>query len=250
VQYRGLLIEHHFPKLAEFLRWFPDQKNRPDITYVELCKEAYQILPEKQFAPLSELIEGNAFDKKAAKWRFYGNSSRLFALYLRPILTAVDFICDDKNHSLTDMINILKKHYQAEKTPADLKLCDELGLTVPKSMLKYLKKNHDDKYIDPYRFEFYVYHKMYHHLNRGRLFCNDSISYRDLECDLAPDEVVNDVEEITKKFGYHKIPIYCDEYLDKMLEKLDVAWEETTKGINTGTSGIPTAWKAVAPSFG
>ncbi len=225
-----------FPKLAEFLRWFPNQKNRPDVTYSALSEEAYKILPEEQFVPLSELIEGNAFDKKAAKWKFYGKSSRLFALYLRPILTAVDFIYYDKDHPIIELINVLKKHYQAGKTPASLKLCDDLGLTVPKGMLKYLKKNPDDKYLDPYRFEFYVYYKMYHHLDRGRLFCNDSVSYCDLECDLVPDEVVDNVEAITKKYGYHKIPIFCDEHLDNMLEKLDAAWERTTKGINTGSN--------------
>ena len=223
-----------FPKLAEFLKWFPEQKNRSNITYTTLSEEAYKILPEEQFIPLSELISGNAFDKKAAKWQFYGKSSRLFALYLRPILTAVDFTYYENEHPITDMINVLKKHYEAGKTPTSLKLCDDLGLTVPKGMLKYLKKNPDDKYLDPHRFEFYVYYKMYHHLDRGRLFCNDSVSYCDLECDLVPEKVVDDVEAIAKKYGYHKIPIYCDAHLDNMLEKLNAAWVRTIKGINTG----------------
>ena len=223
-----------FPKLAEFLKWFPEQKNRPDVTYATLSEDAYKILPEEQFIPLSELISGNTFDKKSAKWQFYAKSSRLFALYLRPILTAVEFTYYEKEHPITDMINVLKKHYKAGKTPASLKLCNDLELTVPKAMLEYLKKNPDDKTLDPHRFEFYVYYKMYHHLDRGRLFCNDSISYCDLECDLVPDKVVDDVEAIAKKYGYHNLPIYCDAYLDNMLGKLDAAWDRTTKGIYSG----------------
>lgn len=225
-----------FPKLAEFLHWFPTQKNRPDVTYSTLSTEAYKILPEEQFIPLAKLISGNAFDKKAAAWKFYGESSRMFTLYLRPILMIVNFDYYDKNNPIMNMINILKNHYASGKTSGSFKLCDDLGITIPKKMLPYLKKNPDDQYINPYRFEFFVYNKMYHHLNRGKLFCNDSVSYCDLECDLVSDEIINDVEKIAKKYGYQKIPIYCDEHLDNKLNDLDAAWDRTTQGIDSGTN--------------
>lgn len=239
-----------FPKLAEFLKWFPEQKNRPNVAYSELSQEAYRILPEEQFIPLSELIAGSAFDKKAARWEFYGKSSRLFALYLRPILTAVDFNYYTKDNPIIEMIHLLKTHYASGKPPASLKLCDDLGLTVPKSMVQYLKTSPQDKYIDPHRFEFFVYEKMYHHLDRGRLFCNDSVSYCDLECDLVPDKVVDNVEAIAKKYGYHKIPIYCDSHLDEKLNELDVAWERTTESINSGCNqGIKISQEEKNPTW-
>ena len=225
-----------FPKLAEFLKWFPNQKNRPSITYDLLSEEAYKILPEEQFLPLSELIAGSAFDKKAAKWKFYGEASRIFTLYLRPILMAVDFEYCDKDHYIIGLMDLLKNHFNAGKTSASFKLCDEIGITIPKNMLPYLKKNPEDQHVDSYRFEFFVYSKMYHHLDRGRLFCNDSVSYCDLECDLVPDEIVDDVEAIAKKFGYQKIPIYCDAHLDKMLDELDTAWDRTAEAISSGTN--------------
>jgi TnpA family transposase len=212
-----------FPKLAEFLKWFPKQKNRPDATYSTLSEEAYKILPEEQFVPLSELISGNSFDKKAAKWKYYGESSRIFTLYLRPILMAVDFNYYDKDNKIIDMMNLLKAHYAAGKTSGSFKLCDDLGITVPKSMLPFLKKNPEDQYIDPHRFEFFVYSKMYHHLDRGRLYCNDSVSY----CD---------IEKIAGGLGYHKISIYCDAHLDAKSAELDTAWEVTTNAIDSGTN--------------
>ena len=75
-------------------------------------------------------------------------------------------------------------------------------------MLHYLKSNPNDVCIDPRRFEFFVYAKMYHHFHRGRLFCNDSVSLSGfVEDDLVPDEMVDNVEEIAKKFGYSTLPI-------------------------------------------
>lgn len=235
-------IDHHaklvvdFPKLAEFLRWFPEQRNRPEMPYAKLSEEAYCILPEEQFIPLADLIKGQSFDAKAARWGFYGKASRTFALYLRPILMAVDFEYYEKDHPITILIAILKKHYQAGKAPSTLKLCDDLGITIPRSMVKYLKRDPQDSAIDPYRFEFYVYQKMFHHLDRGRLFCNDSVSFCNLDCDLVPESLVDEVEAIAEKFGFPNIPIFCDEYLDESIEKLDAAWERTTDGISSGAN--------------
>jgi hypothetical protein len=64
---------------------------------------------------MSELIAGNAFDKKAARWKFYGEASRIFSLYLRPILTTVNFEYFEKYHPKTDMINMLKKIIHEER---------------------------------------------------------------------------------------------------------------------------------------
>ena len=76
-----------FPKLATFLKWFPTRS--PDMTQDELNEMAYSILPKEQFSALAEFLEGKSFDKKAALWKYYGKSSRIFSLYLRPIFTTV-----------------------------------------------------------------------------------------------------------------------------------------------------------------
>jgi len=225
-----------FPKLAEFLLWFPQQKNKSEVRAPELSAEAYKILPEEQFAPLSQLIAGHVFDKKGAKWEFYGKSSRRFALYLRPIITSVTFDFYIKDHFVMTLINLLKDHYSTGKPPATLKISDHIKLKIPDKMLKYLKKDPDDDLIDPHRLEFFVYQKMFHHLNKGRLFCNESVSYADLDCDLIPEEMVDDVIEISEKFGFPRIPIYCDQHLDEMLKKLDEAWDRTTDGIDSGSN--------------
>ncbi|MBE9527512.1 MAG: Tn3 family transposase [Proteobacteria bacterium] len=236
------MMEHNscmvtdFPKLAEFLKWFPMRDKK--LTQDELDQAAYKILPEKQFPTLAEFIEGNTFDKKAAKWEFYLKSSRIFSLYLRPILMAVPFVFYKKNHQIMELINMLKTHYMNNGIPSTFKLSDDLGFTIPASITPYLKRKSTDEQVDPYLFEFFVYQKMYHHLDRGRLCCNDSISFCDIEQDLVDDDLVDNVEDIATEFGYSKIPIYCDQRLDDAIQKLDNAWDTTTENIrldyNTG----------------
>ena len=226
----GLVID--LPKLARFLKWFPNRK--PGLTHEELNHEAYKILPEEQFPALAQFLQGNHFDEKAAKWEFYFKSSRLFALYLRPIMLAVPFVFYKEKSDLMDYIELIKNHYGRGKSPSSFKLPTDLEGTLSPTTIAYLKKNLSDEQIDPHLFEFFVYQKMYRRLEKGLLCCNDSVSYCDIDHDLISDALVDDVEKIANEFGYPKIPIYCDERLDEALKALDNAWDRTTKRISLG----------------
>lgn len=226
-----------FPKLAKFLKWFPSkEKDVAQPTYTELAREAYNILPKSQFELIAAFIEGKTFDKKAATWNYYRKSSALFSRYLRPVMLTVGFELVDQNNNLTQLITLLKTYYSKEKYPANLKIkiTDTIAVLITKRLLPYLKSESDPEYFDPYRFEFYIYWRMNHHITKGKLFCNDSISYSDLEHDLVPEEFIDNIEEISIKFGYNKIPIYCDKQLDDTLSNLELAWRETNKNIDNG----------------
>ncbi len=218
-----------FPKLAMFLKWFPNRS--PNMSQDELNEAAYNLLPKEQFSAMAEFLEGKSFDKKAALWQYYGKSSRILSLYLRPIFTTVKLEYYKENSYIGDLVSLLKTHYASGKSPSDLKICDDLSFTIPQNMIPYLKREPADTLINPYLFEFFVYQKIYHEIDRGRLYCNDSVSYCDIDADLVDDALVDDIEEIAVEFGYPKLPIYCDQRLDEALQELNTAWERTTHNI-------------------
>jgi len=220
------------PKLAKFLKWFP--KRNPGLSHDELNQTAYKILPEEQFPVLAQFLEGNTFDKKAAIRDFYLQSSRLFSLYLRPILLTVPFVFYKEESDIMALINILKEHYTRGKNPSTFKLPKDLEATISQSILPYLKKDPNDQQIDPHLFEFFVYQKMYRRLDKGLLCCNESVSYCDIDHDLVDDKLVDEIEKIAHEFGYPRIPIFCDQRLDEALTMLDDAWSRTTKRIRLG----------------
>ena len=226
----AIIVE--LPKLVMFLQWFPGRDK--NLTYNKLNKIAYEMLPEAQFLVLAEFLKGSSFDKKAAEWEHYLKSSRLISLYLRSIIMAVPFVYFKKGSQIMEMLNLLKNHYMAKKSPKSFLLSEEVKAMIPDNMLPYLKAKSTDEYINSHLFEFYVYKKMHHQLDRGRLCCNDSISYCDIELDLIDDALVDDVEKIAMDFGYPKIPIYCDKRLDDALNGLDHAWNVTTENIRLG----------------
>ena len=130
------------------------------------------------------------------------------------------------------LVKIIKSHYATGKSPVKLQILGDEALNIPASILKYLKSNAEDIYLNPYRFEYYVYQKIYHHLYRGRVFCNDSVSYRDIDADLIPENMVEKALETVKQYGYTKIAIYCSEHLDQKLSELTHAWQNLYKNID------------------
>jgi TnpA family transposase len=226
----GLIVD--LPKLAKFLKWFPKRKS--GLNHEELNQAAYHILPEEQFPALAQFLEGSVFDKKAARWAFYLESSRQFALYLRPIMLTVPIVFYKKDSDIMRLIDLLKTHYGAGKSPASFKLPSDLEDTISRTMIPYLKENPTDEHIDPHLFEFFVYQKMYRRLKKGLLCCNESVSYCDIDHDLVDDAMVDNVDEIANEFGYPKIPIYCGSHLDEVLNLLDNTWDRTTKRISSG----------------
>ena len=218
-----------FPKLAKFLKWFPERDE--NLTHEQLSEIAYRILPKEQFTVLADFLSGDDFDKTAMKWQYYANSSRLISLYLRPIVLAIPFYYYKPDSQIMGLIGLIKTHYSSGKSPSALHIADDLGLTVPKRLVHYLKRHPEDENLDPHLFEFYIYQKIFHLINRGKLCCNASVSYCDIDYDLINDALVDDVDSIAKEFGYPKIPIYCDERLDEALANLDQAWETTTNNI-------------------
>jgi TnpA family transposase len=224
----GSRIVADFPKLSKFLKWYPTRDKQ--LTHDELDKIAYNILPEEQFPKLAEFLDGKSFDKKAAQWKFYSKQSRKFSLYLRPILLAIPFEYYKDDSHIMELINLLKTHYSSKKSPSKLELSNDI-IKIPKNMVQYLKRKPNDDLIDPYLFEFFVYQKIYHQIDRGKLCCNDSVSYCDIDHDLIDDSLVDNAEKISAEFGYPKIPIYCDKRLDDALKELDGVWDKTTENI-------------------
>lgn len=224
-----------FPKLAEFLRWFPNEENKT-LNFESFIQKAYKILPQGQFSIMAAYLEGKVFDKIKVQWEFYENSSGLLARYLRPIMLHVDFSFINRKSNIMKLLKELKSHYAKKKNPGSFKISSDTTLIKEKSIIKYLKSTNNPNYLDPYRLECYIYFKMYHHIRKGVLYCNESISYKDIENDLVPENIVDQVEEIANKFSYNKIPFYCNQRLDDALDELNKTLIETNANIDSGAN--------------
>ncbi len=217
-------IVKNCPSVSQFLRWFTGYENK-HLIKKKYYKEAYEIINKDNFEKLAQFFERSDFDIKRSTWDYVETISRSIALYLRPIVLAVDFEHYLPNHASIALIQEIKSHYLSGATPSKLQISETTSLPITKSMIPYLKSKKEDQFLNPHRFEFYVYKSLFHHLDRGRIFCNDSVTYRDIDADLVSDDIVEEAEEIVQPYGYYKIPIYCSTHLDQKLEELNGKWK-------------------------
>jgi hypothetical protein len=231
---KGLMLE--MPNLGQFLIWFSSKEEKPNLSSEEFRQLGFDILPKEKQIAIADLIWGVGFDKKTEKWKYYESQSRRIAMYFRPILLAVDLEFHKKDALIAKLIKELRDYFISEEPTSKFPqaLSSKLIEKMPKGALELLKSSNAPEEINSARFEFYIYDKMYNQIDRGRLFCNDSVSYCDLDYDLVPDALVDDAVAICEELGHKKIPVYCDERLDKALADLEEAWIQTNKNIDEG----------------
>lgn len=78
-----------------------------------LIHREYGILPKEQFFVLAEFLDGESFDKKAALWEYYGKSSQIFSLYLRPIFLSVTFEYFRESSHISNLMDVLKSQWMS-----------------------------------------------------------------------------------------------------------------------------------------
>jgi len=237
----GASLSASWPKVSKILRLIPSDTISPETQYREFQQRAFSILPQSEYEKLADFMDGTAFDREKERWSFFSESSRSIALYLRPILLCVNFEYHAENKILPKLISLLKGHLGKNKPISEFLTTNE-DLDIPEDIVQYMLKTDADRdgkqYIDPAKLEFYIYRRMFYALDHGTLYCNDSVSFRNLEIDLVSDETLGRAEEIASEFGYPKIPVYCRERLDKLEQELHESWMITNKniidGINNG----------------
>ena len=99
-------IKTEFPSLVQFLTWFSSETTEIRISSQDFQQEGFNIMAREKQLEMANYISGKSFDKEAAKWDFYEKSSRLIALYLRPILLEVTFGYYKPNGKILPLITI------------------------------------------------------------------------------------------------------------------------------------------------
>jgi len=234
-------VIQELPHVGQFFSWFANKDDaalKHNMSIEAFKQIGFNILPKDKQIAIADLVWGSGFNKKSAQWDYYEKQSRRIAMYFRPILLAVDFEFYKTDSLIMQLIDALRAYYSSHGHHATLiqSIPAEVMEKVPGAAMVLLKKSDNPHEISASRFEFYVYEKIYHQIDRGRLFCNDSVSYCNLDDDLVPDEFVDKADEICGKLGYHKIPVYCDERLDQALNELESAWIRTNQNIENGAN--------------
>lgn len=83
----------------------------------------------------------------------------------------------------------------------------------------------------PDKYEFYLYQSIVRAIDKGYIFCNESIRYKSLSADLLSDKVWQKKDELIQKLGYPNIAVNIEQRLNELENKLHAKILEVNKRI-------------------
>lgn len=233
----------NLPKVSKLLRYMGTEGKNVDSTI--FWNTANIILPQSQYIPTADYIDGTVFDPEEARWKFYSNNSRRIKGYLRTLFVSIEF--KSGNPYLLDAINFLKSSLRSKISLNSLKMKDFPDKFIPASKKKYLQttkkiaikteKSKSYKTVRTYeadKYEFFLYQTIAKAIERGSVFCEDSHKYKSLASDLISDADWLNKNNLIKKLHYPNIGLDINQKLSLWEDKLHQTLIKVNRRIQAG----------------
>jgi TnpA family transposase len=196
-------INRYKKKAGELIGWYADD-NIMQCSGSSIQEKAYTVMAKEDILTLSKaLLEDNRSSITTLIWEYHKNNYRCILLNLRPLFQAIDFETNSKLEPLQKAINYLKSIFKQDKKLCDMELKNiPLQHIYPKSLVnEFFKTNSkNQKIINIYQYEFYIYNLIRYNLKTGRVFINNSLEYKNFDEDINISPTwAQDQENILKK---------------------------------------------------
>lgn len=220
-------------KAGKIFDLFPDKTVADD----KLRPKAFKIVPEEKFSILKAHVTQD-FDEKGFCWDYYKKASRTISTNLRPIIKVLEFSSDEVNHPLIQALNFLKATWKSNKSLTQVKMDTFPTDCIPKYLESYIydtvtavKKSQKSLNVEAY--EFMVYDQLAKELDAGKIFVNDSFSFKSLKQDLTPDWP-NNKKEVLEKLNNPVLNTPIQEQLESFQAELEPLITQVNQNIAQG----------------
>lgn len=228
-------IYKHFKPAGYLLNMFLNPK-LSRLVFKEIQKKAYKRLSKAKLKLVSKYLMEQCIDKTAYEWEFHANNYRCIIKNLRPVFMAIDFECNINNAYLLSGVRFIKNAFQQNKTLNPLEFNKFPKQFIPEKLKKYIFEiDKKKKQINSYKYEFCVYNQLINHIEKGLIFCNDTIQYKSFEADLGIT-VSSDKEreKILKSIDVPKLTTPIEDRLKALKEELENLYKITNENISNG----------------
>ena len=203
-------------------------------TFNAVAKEAYKIMPKETIAKVASQLMNQDFYKDTIEWQYYEEHAQFMKLNLRPILNALTFEADKKDHPLLEAITFLKgvfeKNIPLTKIPSSL----FPQRVIPKKYREIIIDHEGN--IRPYHYEFLVYYKLKDYLVKNIIYLNDSTQYKSFDEDAKINLEGGNREKLLKKLNKPKLCISLKERLITLEKEIEELYSEVNKNIANGSN--------------
>jgi TnpA family transposase len=221
------IVRTKLKSAGSLLKYFIDVDMDDDLSFGEVRKKAFKLLPAESIRLLSNHLDNNDFDSRQYEWQFIDKQSSKVKKLIRSIFMAIDVEFIHLKEELAEQYQITHLEMTEFKTIKTINLD-----LVPKSDRLYMEG--DNTKNTAYRFEYFLYRKAEQLFHSNALTVKESVNNRRLVSDLIQPKEWANKEDIIKKTGLDKLATSINHTLDSKHQQLEQKLKEVSNHIFSG----------------
>ncbi len=229
--------QEDFKKVGNVLQVIIDEDISEHTVFKDIQRRVFSILDRPKLTELAnQILNTSKIDEKAFRWERIDALALQFKRQIRPIFMTIDFVTTDIEDSLMNAIHFLKEVLMKRKTLLKYDIEDIPQTFIQNGTKRYLYTKDDahSKRLLIDRYEFLIYHSLWHRLQSGDVFCRDSIQYRSFEDDLVDEDTWVHKESMIQDFNLTKLQQPIEQHLKELENKLEARIISINKRITSG----------------
>ena len=222
--------------VGKILHLFVDESIPDSTPFGDVRPKAFAIVAKEQFPLLNTHFMREELDEDKFTWEHYSVLSKRITRNIRPLTRTIDFESEDPQNPLIKALDFLRETFKKGTALSKIKSEDFPTDFIPLFLKPYLYADEilldgKKKKINVHQYEFLVYDQLEHQLNSGKIFINNSVSFKSLKKDLG-DEKRNEKFLKTLKNPVLTTPIKTQ--LEAFKKELDPLILEVNQKIKSG----------------
>ncbi|SGZ15090.1 Transposase [Moritella viscosa] len=221
------IVRTKLKSAGDLLKYFINDEMDDELSFGEVRKKAFKLIPAESIRLLSEHLDNSDFDGREYEWQFIDKQSSKIRKSIRSIFMSIDIEFIHLKDELAEQF--ILSHQELTKFSRIKTINVEV---LPKSEQAYIGGDNARKVAN--RFEYFLYRKAEQLFHRNLLTVKESVNNRSLTSDLIPKKEWLHKNKIIENTGLDKLLTPINHTLTEKYQQLEQKLKEVSEHIFSG----------------
>jgi hypothetical protein len=221
------IVRAKLKSAGSLLKYFIDADMDDNLSFGDVRKKAFELIPAESIKLLSDHLDNNDFDGRQYEWQFIDKQSSKIKKIIRSLFLSIDIEFIHLKDELREQYNTAHEELGAFKTIKTINID-----VVPKSDREYFEG--DNTKLIANRFECFLYRKAEQLFHSNNLTVKESVNNRSLTSDLIQPKEWEKKAEIIESTGLDKLSTSINQTLADKSQQLDIMLKKASEHIFNG----------------
>ncbi len=221
------IVRTKLKSAGSLLKYFIDADMDDNLSFGDVRKKAFELIPAESIKLLSDHLDNNDFDGRQYEWQFIDKQSSKIKKLIRSLFLSIDIEFIHLKDELREQYTTAHEELWAFKMIKTINID-----VIPKSDREYFEG--DNTKLIANRFEYFLYRKAEQLFHSNNLTVKESVNNRSLTSDLIQPKEWKNKAEIIENTGLDKLSTSINQTLADKSQQLEDKLKEVSEHIFSG----------------